>query len=216
MKKKLVLIFLFLLTSFIHGQEDRWGITAYGGLAIPTGEFGNSYDNGYTFAAGAIYDFKFSTRVAVTIGNSAWDLNKDDFNKSLEQDSVKFEGTAPVRTIPLLLQIKWFGTQEKLKLYGLIEAGFYFTKSEFSGDVFIADTLVGRISGKESSTNTGINLGIGLTYNLSERFEIDIAGKYHIVSFKNKYSFSSISQANTINSDQYWSIQAGINILLFE
>lgn len=216
MKKVFTVLFLLWLSSLNYGQENTWGITAYGGLAIPTQDFGKYYDNGYTFAAGAIYDFKYSTRVAITIGYTAWDLNKDEFNKSLEQDSIRFDGTAPVKAIPLLLQIKWFGTQERLKLYGLVEAGFYFTKSEFNGDVFIADTLAGRISGKKSSTNTGINLGIGLTYDLSEKLEIDVSGKYHIVSVKSTYNFSGITQSGSINSDQYWSVSAGINIILFD
>jgi len=216
MKKYFLLLIIITTTISINAQENRWGITAFGGLAIPTGGFSDFYNNGYTFSAGAIYDFKFSTRVAFTIGYTAWDLNQDEFNKSLAQDSVRFEGTAPVSTIPLLLQIKWYGTQEKLKLYGLIEAGFYFTKSEFSGDVFLADTLIGTISGKESGTNTGINLGIGLTYNLSENIEIDFATRYHIVSVKNTYNFSGITQSGNINSNQYWSLTAGVNIILFD
>jgi len=216
MKKVFIACCLITISFFTYGQENRWGIAAYGGLAIPTGNFSNFYDNGYTIAGGVIYNFKFSTRLSVTLGYTGWELNNDEFNKSLEQDSVRFEGTAPIRTIPLLLQIKWYGTEEKLKLYGLIEAGFYFTKSQFSGDVFVADTLTGKISGKQSSTNTGLNLGIGVTYNISEKFEIDIAGRYHIVSFKNTYNFSNVGQTNTINSDQYWSITAGINVLLFE
>ena len=192
------------------------GLTANGGLAIPTGDFSNYYDNGYTFSAGAIYDFKFSTRLAITLGYTRWELNQQEFNRSLEQDSVRFEGTAPISTIPLLLQLKWYGTQERLKFYALIEGGFYFNSSEFSGDVFVADTLIGSISGKESSTNTGINLGLGISFNVSENIEFDLAGKYHIVSVNNSYSFTNTNQSSTINSDQYWSLTAGISIILIE
>lgn len=216
MKNIFIPLFLLFFTLNLYSQEDRWGLTVNGGLAIPTGDFSNYYDNGYTFSAGAIYDFKFSTRLSIILGYTRWELNQNEFNRSLEQDSVRFEGTAPISTIPLLLQLKWYGTQERLKLYALIEGGFYFNRSEFSGNVFVADTLIGSISGKESSTNTGINLGLGLSFSISENIEFDFTGKYHIVSVNNSYNFTNTNQSATINSDQFWSLTAGISIILIE
>jgi opacity protein-like surface antigen len=136
----------------------------------------------------------------------------------LHSDSlnVSFKGEAPVRAIPLLLQVKWYGTNEGIKPYALIEGGFYFSKSEFTGEVFEADTLAGNISGSNSSTNTGITLGLGLSFDLFENAELDVAGRYHIVSLNNSYNFVPVNLGSTISSEQYWSVTAGINIILIE
>jgi opacity protein-like surface antigen len=216
-----ILIILFLFFSFSicsFAQENVWGITAYGGTAIPTGGFADFYNSGYTFSGGAIYSYKFSTRIAVTLGYSKWELDETAFNNALQTDSlnISFKGEAPVRVIPLLLQVKWYSTSEGIKPYALIEGGFYFSKSEFTGEVFEADTLAGNISGSNSSTNTGITLGLGLSFDLFENVELDVAGRYHIVSLNNSYNFIPVNLGSTISSDQYWSITAGVNIILIE
>ena len=217
--KRIIVLFLFFVFSIsIFAQENVWGITAYGGTAIPTGGFADFYNSGYTFSGGAIYSFKFSTRIAITLGYSRWALDEDAFNNALQSDSlnVSFKGEAPVRVIPLLLQVKWYGTNEGVKPYALIEGGFYFLKSEFSGQVFSSDSLAGNISGSNSSTNTGITLGLGLSYDLFNNVELDIAGRYHIVSLNNSYNFVPVNLGSNISSDQYWSVTAGINIILIE
>jgi opacity protein-like surface antigen len=218
MKKFIILILFFVFSISIFAQENVWGITAYGGTAIPTGGFADFYNNGYTFSGGAIYSFKFNTRIAVTLGYSRWSLDETAFNNALHSDSlnVSFKGEAPVRAIPLLLQVKWYGTNEGIKPYALIEGGFYFSKSEFTGEVFEADTLAGNISGSNSSTNTGITLGLGLSFDLFENAELDVAGRYHIVSLNNSYNFVPVNLGSTISSEQYWSVTAGINIILIE
>jgi opacity protein-like surface antigen len=130
--------------------------------------------------------------------------------------NISFKGEAPVRVIPLLLQVKWYGTSEGVQPYALIEGGFYFLKSEFSGQVFSSDSLAGNISGSNSSTNTGINLGLGLSFDIFKNVELDVAGRYHIVSLNNSYNFIPVNLGSTITSDQYWSVTAGLNIILIE
>ena len=207
-----------MFSVFSFAQENVWGITAYGGTAIPTSGFADFYNSGYTFSGGAIYSFKFSTRIAITLGYSRWALDEDAFNNALQSDSlnVSFKGEAPVRVIPLLLQVKWYGTNEGIKPYALIEGGFYFLKSEFSGQVFSSDSLAGNISGSNSSTNTGITLGLGISFNVIKNVELDVAGRYHIVSLNNSYNFVPVNLGSTISSDQYWSVTAGLNIILIE
>lgn len=218
MKKIFTIILFFIFTVSCFAQENVWGITAFGGTSIPTGGFADFYNSGYTFSGGAIYSFKFSTRIAITLGYSRWTLDDAAFNNALQSDSlnVSFKGEAPVRVIPLLLQVKWYGTNEGVKPYALIEGGFYFSKSEFTGEVFEADTLAGNISGSNSSTNTGITLGLGLSFDLLKNVELDVAGRYHIVSLNNSYNFVPVNLGSTISSDQYWSVTAGINIILIE
>jgi len=207
-----------MFSVFSFAQENVWGITAYGGTAIPTSGFADFYNSGYTFSGGAIYSFKFSTRIAITLGYSRWALDEDAFNNALQSDSlnVSFKGEAPVRVIPLLLQVKWYGTNEGIKPYALIEGGFYFLKSEFSGQVFSSDSLAGNISGSNSSTNTGITLGLGINFDIFKNVELDVAGRYHIVSLNNSYNFVPVNLGSTISSDQYWSVTAGLNIILIE
>jgi opacity protein-like surface antigen len=217
--KKIFLVLLvaaFSVSSF--AQENVWGVTAYGGSAIPTAGFADFYKNGYTFSGGAIYSYKFNTRISVTLGYSRWELDEASFNNALQTDSmnISFNGEAPVRAIPLQLQIKWYGTNEGIKPYALIEGGFYFIKSEFKGEVFQADTLAGSISGSNTSTNTGITLGLGLSYDLFKNVELDVAGRYHIVAINNSYNFVPVNISSNINSDQYWSLTAGVNIILIE
>lgn len=217
MKKLIVLIYFFLFSIFNLAQENVWGITAYGGTAIPTGGFADIYNSGYTFSGGAIYSFKFNTRIAVVLGYTRWALDESAFNNALPDSlNISYKGEAPVRVIPLLLQVKWFGTSEGVKPYALIEGGFYFIKSEFNGEVFQADTLAGNISGSNSSTNTGITLGLGLSFDLLNNVELDVAGRYHIVSLNNSYNFVPVNLGSTISSDQYWSVTAGLNIILIE
>jgi opacity protein-like surface antigen len=218
MKKSIIFLLFFLYSAFNFAQENVWGITAYGGAALPTGGFADFYNSGYTFSGGAIYSFKFSTRIAVTLGYSRWALDETAFNNALQSDSldVSFNGEAPVRVIPLLLQVKWYGTSEGIQPYALIEGGFYFLKSEFSGQVFTADSLAGNISGSNSSTNTGITLGLGISFDLFNNVELDLAGRYHIVSLNNSYNFIPVNLGSTITSDQYWSIVAGVNIILID
>ena len=153
MKKLFLVVFVLCISISSLAQENVWGITAYGGTAIPTAGFADFYNNGYTLNGGAIYSFKFNTRIAVTLGYSRWELDEASFNNALHSDSlnISFNGEAPVRVIPLQLQIKWYGTNEGIKPYALIEGGFYFVKSEFNGEVFQADTLAGNISGSNST-----------------------------------------------------------------
>ena len=216
--KKLLLILIICVVSFSYAQEDKWGITAFGGTALPTGSFSDFYNAGYTFSGGLIYDFKFSTRIAVTLGYTKWELNSIKLNDEyIKQGGVgTLNAEAPVRTIPLLLQVKWYGSQGGIKAYALIEGGFYFTKSEFSGTVTNDDSTIARVSKSESINNTGVNLGLGVSINLTRQIEIDVAGKYHIVSITNNYNFTPVNYTNTLSTDQYWSFTAGINIILIE
>ena len=218
MKTLIIVLLSFLFTNSLFPQDGRWGITAYGGIAIPSGDFATIYDNGFTVHGGMIYDLKFSTRIAVVLGYTRWALNEQAFNELLQESGSEaiYTGTAPLRTIPLLLQIKWYANQETAKIYGLIEGGLYFTKFEFSGNVTIPDSSSQNVSGSESAINTGIVLGLGVTIDLAENLEFYIAGRYNIVSLASNYGLIPVNYGNIVTTDQFWSVTAGINIILLE
>jgi len=199
----------------VSAQEfGKWGITAYGGASFPTGDF---YNTGYGGAAGVIYDFKYNTRFVLTLGYTQWEVDEAAVNNNYKNNdgigTINIE--APLTTIPLLLQARWYTSRESINFYALLEIGFYFTKSEISGSVTENDTTLARFSGKESSTNTGVNLGLGVTIEISKNIEFDVTGKYHIVSTNNVYNFAPVGQpGNILVTEQYWSIAAGINIII--
>jgi opacity protein-like surface antigen len=202
--KYLLLLLAFISSSTLLAQEyGKWGITAYGAAAIPTGDF---YNTGYGGAAGIVYDFKYNTRFALTIGYTKWEVDEAKVNKDYQEDggigTLNIE--APVRIIPILIQARWYATREKINLYALIEFGFYFTKSEVSGTVTDNDSTLAQFSGKQSNTNTGVNLGLGVTFEIADNIEIDLAGRYHIVSTN-----------NVLETEQFWSFAAGINVIVF-
>ncbi len=211
------LIYILIITSSVLFAQDysNFGITAYGGSAYPSGNFDDFYNNGYGGAAGIMFDFKFSTRFALTVGYTRWEVD----NAAVQQEYEKIggEGTlnldAPVRVIPVLLQARWFASRGGMNLYALVEFGFYFIKSEVSGSVTQDDTVVSQFSGKSSNTATGINLGLGLTFQVSSSVELDIAGRYHIVSSTNIYSFAPTGSSSILATDQYWSVMGGLNYL---
>lgn len=152
----MTLVFLWPISS--TGQERRDYIIAKGGIYSPTGGLDDlNFDSG--FNGEAAWGHYFSPNVALEAG--AGFFESDD-----------------VRVVPFVVTGKAIYPTGNWELFAEVGVGAYFAK--FKG-TFIYPSL-GQIEINDDDVVFGLNLGLGVNYNVTDEFFLGIEGKYLLTS----------------------------------
>jgi opacity protein-like surface antigen len=166
--------FLILVSAASLAQE-KVGIGLWGGLAIPTGHYGDIYDTGYGFAGSFEYRLNPGLGFTVSAGIFRWSVTEtvpDEIGLGFEE-----EYTSSLSTVPLLGGIRYYILPRNFSPYVHIEIGTHFVKWE---ETFLEETVTG------SGSDYGFGLGAGTLIYLSPTFQVDAQIKYNSINTENK------------------------------
>lgn len=141
----------------------QWSLSGLGGVAFPVGEFGNQFKSGPTF--GLDLSYKVNKEVGFW-GKFGYSMFPDKSNGAAP-DGKYIEYTAGPR---------YYFTSKNLKSSIFLEAGI-------GGYSFMqnAYTLNGEQVAEYSTTNFGLNAGLGGILNLGRDVDLLFKAKYHNV-----------------------------------
>lgn len=150
----LTITLVFLLPISATGQERRDYIIAKGGIYSPTGGL-DDLNFGAGFNGEIAWGHYFSPNFALEIG--AGYFESDD-----------------VRVVPFVATGKAIYPTGNWELFAEVGVGAYFAK--FKGT--LSDPALGNLAINDESVVFGVDLGLGVNYNITEEFFLGIEGKY--------------------------------------
>ncbi len=168
MKKSVLLVALFAFLFAVplaHAAKGEFTFGLDGGVAIPTGDFGNTAKQG--FLGGVFGDYQVHNMLAVGI-DGAYSQNK---GKDLPAEVTD----AKLTIIQYGVHVKVMPEMKEMKVlpYVQVGAGLYNAKSEFTD-----------IEGTSSDTQNkfGFNIGVGADYKVTPMVGVGVFGTYHNVT----------------------------------
>jgi opacity protein-like surface antigen len=176
LKTTLLACALALVAGTAHAAVGDMWFGVQGGMAIPTGDFGDVAKTGFQGTLSGQYGVAKNCYFGVDLGYHMWSA-KDEINDALV--AAPPLGFGPGSELKLsALQATAFGTynfpmaDEKQMPYIKIGAGIYNVKSKIEG---------GTLEEDESESNFGFNLGAGYDYEVSPAYTIGLLAAYHSI-----------------------------------
>jgi outer membrane protein W len=166
----LILICLFPFSSF--GQDSLNYFAVKGGIYSPTGDLDDfNFDTAFNgeIAYGRYLNPNLALEIGVGYFKSDASISGVDpiFGGSYtEEDEIK--------VIPIILSGKGIYPSGNFELYGEIGIGIYL--ADFEG--VVTHTVLGTVRLDDDDTVFGVNLGVGVNYNITEKVFIGVEGKY--------------------------------------
>ncbi|MCZ7602416.1 MAG: hypothetical protein C4543_07740 [Ignavibacteriales bacterium] len=167
MKKVLfTVLVLLMVVSLTQAQEKgKMGVSVQGGIALPTGDFGDGYDMGFGGRGMFMYYLNQNMAITGTAGFFTWS-GKDDFD-------------ATFTTIPVMAGIKYFMGKGDFKPYVSGQLGMYFSSFEYTVD--FGPFFGGEQTVDDSGSDFGIALGGGFLMPLGKTMNLDVSAEYDII-----------------------------------
>ena len=166
----LILICLFPFSG--SGQDSLNYFALKGGIYSPTGDLDDfNFDTAFNgeIAYGRYLNPNFALEIGVGYFKSDASISGVDpfFGGSYtEEDEIK--------VIPIILSGKGIYPSGNFELYGEIGIGIYL--ADFEG--VVTHTVLGTVGLDDDDTAFGVNLGVGVNYNITEKVFIGVEGKY--------------------------------------
>jgi outer membrane protein W len=163
---------VFILSFGAFGQDTANYFALKAGGFSPTGDLDNTnFDTGFVgeVACGHYFYPGFALEIGVGYYKSNASVSGFDpvfLGAFREKDDVK--------VIPVTLTGKWIYPYGNFEFFGGIGAGVYF--ASFKGD--LASTTLGTISVDENDSVFGMNLGFGVTYNITRSVFVGVESKW--------------------------------------
>jgi outer membrane protein W len=167
--KKTALITLLLSLIVVTGAFAAGAMTigVNGGIAMPTGDWGDVFGMGFT--GGAFGDYAINEQFSLGIAA--------DYVSTPVKDEFKVEGV-DVKTsiIPVVLQAKWTPPMKDSKVapYIMAGGGYYMLKITVAEEVGDATVSVSADANKP-----GFFGGAGVDFKASPQVKVGVFGKYH-------------------------------------
>lgn len=176
MRKIAILVgVLALAASTAHAEKgDKW-FGVQGGLAVPTGDFKDTYDNGWNGSVYGSYDVAKNCAVGVEAGYHMFKAN-DDYNKKIAVAPPAGYGAGAEAKFSAL-QATAFTTyafpmgDSKQKPYVKAGLGVYNGVAKVEGGTANPADV--------TDTNFGFNLGLGYNVEVSPMYSIGLNGAFH-------------------------------------
>jgi opacity protein-like surface antigen len=138
-----------------------------GGIAMPTGDWGDVYGMGFT--GGIFADYGINEQFAIG-------LAADYVSPSLK-DEFKVDGVDIKTTIiPVVLQAKWMPPMKDSPVAPYIMAGGGFYMMQIKAGVEVGDVVV---SVEANENKPGFFGGAGVDFKASPQVKVGVFGKYH-------------------------------------
>lgn len=168
----LVIIITFVLPFPSLGQETSNYFAAKAGIYSPTGDLDDfNFDTAFNgeVAYGRYLNPNFALEIGVGYFKSDASISGVDpiFGGSYtEEDEIK--------VIPFIVSGKGIYPSGNFELYGEIGIGIYL--ADFEG--VVTHTVLGTVRVDDDDTVFGVNLGVGVNYNITKKVFIGVEGKY--------------------------------------
>ncbi|MCK6603758.1 MAG: outer membrane beta-barrel protein [Ignavibacteriaceae bacterium] len=191
---KKAFLFTLLLASLTFAQITPIKYGASGLLGIPTGDFGDLYNNGYGGTAHINIAIPGPFTLTGSVGYATFALDNDYINQKLKeldstpQNAPTVNLDMPFSMIPVTVGVKYsLFNAVVLSPYASAELGLAFTTLKLSGNIEYNSSGAGSGTVKvptetKSDTKSTFGIGIGTEINAAPNLTIDIAAKFNIIS----------------------------------
>lgn len=190
--KKTALITLLLSLVVVTGAFAAGAMTfgVDGGVALPTGDFGDYFKMGYQ--GGVFGEYGFDKQFAVGIGADYDKVSvKDEYKTDLEAIAILEGAPADVTVdvkesvIPITLYVKWMPPMkdDKVAPYITVGGGYYMMKTDVTASV--SDLAV---SASTTTNKPGFFGGVGVDFKASPQIKVGVFGKAHDILTEGKSS----------------------------
>ncbi len=166
--KTLVSAVLLVVAATAAHAANTSTIGVNGGLTIPTGDLGDAV--GIGFHIGGEYTYMVNENVGVG-GDLAYhkfgskDVTVGAYTISSELSTIQYTAHGKL----------FFPTQSEMKPYLKLGLGMY------TGKAKVSSNIPGAIEGEDSSTDFGINFGVGADWKINESMSWGGNAAYHTI-----------------------------------
>jgi len=161
-----VLISVFFFSGLVLAQ-GKMGLSVQGGIAIPTGDFGDAAGMGFGGSTTFMYEVSPMLHITGSIGYTTWGPKEDlpdGFDYSLS-------------TIPVLVGAKYVLGKGNFLPYVSAELGMHFLSSK------VKVTIFGQtFESSDSEAKFGFAPGAGFFFAFSPKTMLDVNLKYNIIT----------------------------------
>ncbi len=169
MKRLILVVFAFIFITNLSLARDNMSLSFLGGLAIPTGDFGDLYDTG--IALQGIFEYRITPSLGITASGGYL-----SFSESVEYP--EFPGEIFDRTfstIPLLAGVRYYIIPDATSPYLNAEVGLHMVSWE-RDEPFLDEPA------SASGSDIGFSAGGGLLLHLNPDFQIDARAQYNSIN----------------------------------
>lgn len=217
MKTLFKIFAVIILISLTVNAQGKLSLGFNGGLASPSGDFGDIYESG--FGGNAILSFQLTDNILLSgsVGYFTMDFNNDKLAEMTEGSGVDVSVDAPISIIPVMVGGKYLLTTGKFKPYVTAELGIHSMSIDEAAVTINGEKFVFKESASE--TKTAWAIGAGAYINLSDKIDLEISAKYNGNGSEASTSsttidggtFTTESSSSTLT---FLTLLAGINIAL--
>ncbi|MEN8191571.1 MAG: outer membrane beta-barrel protein [Bacteroidota bacterium] len=215
--KKAVLLFLLTIVVALgdsFAQRKTTGIDIKFGIQSPVFNFDNLYNTGYGFYFGGLFPFGKYSQFTIYSGYLNWEFDNEALNlRNTNQNYTDFNIKAPINLVPLVLGVKLYAADTKVKPYLSADFGFFYFWQITSGTYTWRNEISSLPNQKESGFRTMLSLGAGVITPLTKKIDLDFQIKLN--GLYNAQAVSGTSSSGQINESSstlyYLSFMIGLN-----
>jgi opacity protein-like surface antigen len=200
-------------------MKGKISISAFGGLAMPSGALGEKFDPETEGSIGAdmkmgpnfglTVDYFVTKEVAIGVDGSYTMMNMEDQTFDVDGTPTTFEKGLKAKTMQGGVHGTYFiPTGGKVLPYLFVGVGMYNRKLELSQE--FQDGL-GTTESSFSDTKVGANGGVGVQYKVNEMFGVGLNGAYHMSIGKLEHDFGGdVGNQEILKDWQYMAFNAAV------
>ncbi len=180
MKKSVTVVVLIFL--FAHPADARLplSVAARGGFAFPISDLSTLFENGHTAQGTICYSASEMIEIYLSGGRALWRGDNAAFRRLLNgaSESSTFDLEVRFAMIPIELGVRFYYGLMVAQPYIGFSYGLYLLQLDVSGTVTdTAGTTVLQME-SQSFSKTALGIEAGFVIPVSDRFSVDINGKY--------------------------------------
>ncbi len=200
--------------------QSKFGIEANGVAAFPQSDFGDFYKIGTGGRVSLFYNSSDRLSFALTSGYLNFNFDNEKYNsnvKSVYPNSQNVDFNISFKTIPLMLETRFYLSDNEIKPFFSVDLGIHFLNFSLPSIVDTNATQFTTIS--KSEIKVGVGIGAGILIPINNNIKLDFTAKYNSINEQTQQSSTYYSQYTvTINSSDtpvtFYSITAGVLIKL--
>ncbi len=171
MKRLISIACIFVIASGISYSQNNLSIGVWGGLAVPTGHFGDIHDSGIGLGGNVEYRLNPTWSITGSAGFNRWSLSEVLVDE-LGLDHEEIYETS-LTTVPLLAGVRYYLSTGGISPYAAGEIGIHIVSWDES---FLDETISG------SGSDIGVGVGGGAVIHLNPTVQIDASVKYNTIN----------------------------------
>jgi len=210
-RRALTLTFGSLVAAGACFGQGGYGSTFAADAAFPTAAFAQSFKTGYGAHVEFFMEESSNLRLSVLLGFTHWGIDNDKINQQYAAQggtgTLQLDGR--LNAFPLLVGVKLLSPPGGFRFYGLLEGGVYIYSGKVEGQKVENGTVTQNIYQQKSSTEAGVNLGVGFLKSLGKEVSLDLAVRYHFIQRDVYYTYDLYGNPSAVSTDKYLSLALG-------